>query len=242
MRRIVFVSGIMTLLLIISCATTGKQKESKPAPQTTVSGTVPVLEPVTGYDWEQTKDAVTIKLTPVPFDHKVAYGRSLKEIVEIIGPNDGRKPYKLTETPDHLVIQPDILLLKLHIVNNLSHVLRFHGAVISCNIDGKSLPVDETTQNELLRAVMTPYASLDVSIKGPAAQSIEKAATFTFSIYDVITEVDAANNPTKRTTFEWIFSIRPQQIEESREVRTKKIRLSPEELRTMPQYVVEGTE
>jgi hypothetical protein len=116
-------------------------------------------------------------------------------------------------------------------------VLRFQVAVISCNLYGKSLPIDEQTQNELLRAVSSPYANLDVNIKGPIAEMLEKASTLSFAIYDVITEVDAANNPTKRTTFEWIFSVRPQQVSEQYQVRESQQRFTPAQVSQMAQYI-----
>jgi hypothetical protein len=230
---------LLSVILIGGCATTGSKKAAQPAELIPLTASVPTLETVEGYPWELTKDAVTIKLAPVPFEHKAVYERSLKEAFELIKPDD-RKLYKITDRPHHLKITPDTLILKLHVVNNLSHVLRFHGAVISCNVDGKSLPLDEATQNELLRAVLTPYASLDVTIKGPTVSNIEKASTLNFAIYDVITEVDAANNPTKRTTFEWIFSIRPQQVEDKYEIKTSSQRLSEIDASHLSRYIEES--
>ncbi len=245
MRHIAFMAGMIGALLMAGCATTGGPKETKPAALTSVNGTIPTLEPVTGYEWEQTKDAVTIKLAPVPFTHKVAYQRTVKEargLAALFETSDGRKLYDATDQPHHLVVEPDYLRLKLHIVNNLSHVLRFHGAVLSMSADGKSLPLDETTQNELLRAVLTPYASLDVTISGPGVTQLPATTTLSFAIYDVITEVDAANNPTKRTTFEWIFSVRPQQIEEKRAVVKAQYRYTPEDIQWLSNnYIIEKT-
>lgn len=236
MRTIAIVCVTSSLLLLAACATTGP-KAPKVAEQVPLTATVPTLEPVEGYPWEQTKDAVTIKLAPAEFATEPVYERSLKEVWELIGPDDGTKLYKVTDRPHHLNITPDNLSFQLHVTNNLSHVLRFHGAVVSCNLDGKSLPIDEATQNELLRAVLTPYANLDVAIKGPSAQSLEKASTLSFSIYDVITEVDAANNPTKRTTFEWIFSVRPKQVAEQYPVRENQKRFIPTQIGQMSRYV-----
>jgi len=228
-------TGIIAIALISGCATTGAPKAPKPAEKVSLSGTVPTLEPVEGYPWEQTKDAVTIKLTPVPFEHKVVYQRSLKEIFELIKVG-GQTKYEITERPDHLVIRPDNLKLQLHVANNLNHVLRFQGAVLSLSVDGKGLPIDSKTQDELLRAVLTPYTSLDVTLLGPSRQSLKNASTITFAIYDIITAVDAANNPTKRTTFEWIFSVRPKNVSGEYEVRTRQERMTPQQVANLERY------
>ena len=228
-------TGIIAIAFISGCATTGAPKAPKPVEKITLTGSAPTLEPVEGYPWEQTKDAVTIKLTPVPFEQKVVYERSLKEVFELIKVG-GQIKYEVTEKPHHLVIRPDNLRLELHVTNNLNHVLRFQGAVLSLNIDGKGLPIDSKTQDELLRAVLTPYTGLDVTLLGPSRQSLEKASTVSFAIYDVITQVDAANNPTKRTTFEWIFSVRPRDVSGEYEVHLKQERMTPEQVNNLERY------
>lgn len=236
MRRFgLLLTGVIAMAFLAGCATTGAPKAPKPVEKVALSGNAPTLEPVEGYPWEQTKDAVTIKLTPVPFEQKVVYERSLKEVFELIKVG-GQTKYEITERPDHLVIKPDNLKLELHVTNNLNHVLRFQGAVLSLNIDGKGLPIDGQTQDELLRAVLTPYTSLDVTLLGPSKQSLEKASTVSFAIYDVITQVDAANNPTKRTTFEWIFSVRPREVSGEYEVHVKQERLAPEQVNNLERY------
>ena len=218
----------------------GKRNEPKPAEVVPLSATIPTLEPVDGYPWEATKDAVTIKLAPVDFDHKPIYERTLKLQFELLTQVDAlgnsSRLYKVTDRPDHLKSTPDTLNLKLHVTNNLSHVLRFQGAVVSLKLDGKSLPIDETTQDELLRAVLTPYANLDVSLAGPSVEALQKASTLDFAIYDVITEVDAANNPTKRTTFEWIFSVRPQQVQDNYQVVSGSKRFTDTQIGQMSKY------
>ena len=39
-----------------------------------------------------------------------------------------------------------------------------------------------------------------------------------FSIYDVVTEVDEANNPTKRTNFEWVFTYATESLTKDIEI------------------------
>jgi hypothetical protein len=212
--------------LVAGCAATSKSSAPKPVENVTLTATVPALEPLEGYPWEQTKDAVTVTLTPEPFIHKIMYERSLVEKFEMIKVNQSTK-YEVTERPHAIVVKPDRLFLHLHAVNNLSHVLRFHGCVISLQADGKNLPVDPQTVEEFTKAVLTPYASFDATLNGPETKQLAGVNTITFAIYDVITAVDAANNPTKRTTFEWIFSVRPQNVRDALPVKVREERLSP---------------
>lgn len=220
---------IAMIALIGSCATSSQTSAPKETEQVTLTATVPAMEPVEGYPWEQTKDAVTIKLTPEPFTHKTMYERSLMEKRELILVNQNKK-YEITERPTRLVVRPERLLLKLHAVNNMSHVLRFHGCVLDLKADGKSVPIDEKTVDEFKKAVITPYSDFDVTLYGPTLDQLKGANTIIFAIYDMITQVDEANNPTKRTTFEWIFSVRPQNVTEQRPVVVREERLSPAQL------------
>ncbi len=202
-----------------------------PAPKEEVSQSLsliqPTLEPVEGYPWEQTKDNVTITIAPEPVEVQCVYQRSIKKKFEIFSKGDGTEPYEIQDKPVRLDFEPNRLLLKLNITNNISHVLRFHGAVPTLTIDGKNIPIDEQTKDELLRAVLTPHTTLDLTIDCTKLSALENASTVIFAIYDVITEVDAANNPTKKTTFEWIFSVRPVNVEKSFAVRNSKNRYTP---------------
>jgi len=212
----------IVLLVVVGCQ---PKNPSEEIPQTIDLTTVkPTLEPLEGYPWEQTKDNVTITIAPEPIEPSCVYQRSLKGVYELFKSADANPLYKVTDTPSRLELSPDHLILKLNTTNNLSHVLRFHGAVPTLTIDGKAIPISEQTKNELIRAVLTPYTTLDLTIDGPSLSTLESASTLNFAIYDVITAVDEANNPTKRTTFEWIFSVRPTEISKSFTVRKLKER------------------
>jgi hypothetical protein len=225
--QVIIIGSILCILF--GCVPSTPKEEIKQ--DVILSIAKPTLEPVEGYPWELTKENVTITIAPEPVEAACVYLRSLKKKFTLIKVNDdGTDEFYVKDTPDHLVLDPDHLILKLNVTNNLSHVLRFHGAVPTLTVDGKNLPIDEKTKDELLRAVLTPYTTLDLTIDCIALSSLENAKTVNFAIYDVITEVDAANNPTKRTTFEWIFSVRPVNVEKSFSVRTMKKRYTPEQV------------
>lgn len=238
MKQLSALSILLVIFALTLCHTAiAKEKKPKEQKMLTLEANIPTLEPVEGYPWDQTKDAVSIKLTPEPFVHKVQYERSLKEKREFIKVNSNTK-YEITETPNGFVVRPGRLMLQIHAVNNTSHVLRFHGSVVDLKADGKSLPIDPTTVEELTKAVLTPYSAIDVTLTGPEVDNLAQTKTIIFAIYDVITEVDAANNPTKRTTFEWIFSVRPRVVREELAVEVREERLSDAQVRSLEKYFI----
>jgi|GEM_PF-5589502 len=243
MRKAVII-GLLSAQAIFGIAYAGKPKE--PVRDTVfLSSRVPVLDTVPGYPWQQTKGGVVIKLVPVPFDAKLVYHKTVREkpkgLLSISAGAAGT--YFVTEEPAAYLITPDTLTFQLHITNQLNSVLRFAGAVISFTADGKNLPVDTATQNRLLKAIILPQGSLDVTIKGPQVSPthildttktiLDTAKVITFAIYDVTTEVDAANNPTKKTTFEWLFANKPKGVSGRFEKVTTEQKLLPAEARAM---------
>ncbi len=209
-------------LIVITIATAGATKDIPPQ-EITLSTTMAVLDTVPGFPWEQTKDGVTIKLVPVPFEPYVVYGKSLVEkpkgMLSISGGTALK--YLVTDEPLCYGFNPDDLSFQLHITNHMTHVLRFAGCVVSFTADGKSLPLNTQTQDELVKSIILPQGTFDLVIKGPrisptnpgdTTSILDNTKTIMFSIYDVTTEVDAANNPTKKATFEWIFANNPKAV------------------------------
>ncbi len=220
-----------SLLLLVVVATSaflllGGKKEQPPK-QIPLGGQMVVLDTVAGYSWEQTKDGVTIKLVPVPFEWHVVYHKTVREKPKglfSVSVGNGVK-YVITDDPAGYLFKPDSLTFQLHVTNHMTHVLRFAGSLVSFVADGKSLPLNTRTQDDLLKAVILPQGSLDLIIMGPPClpqlsgdttkSVLVTAKTITFSLYDVTTEVDAANNPTKKATFEWIFANTPRSLFDS---------------------------
>lgn len=232
---------ILVFLLSAESALAGKKKG--PVVDTVfLTGSMPVLDTVTGYPWHQTQGGVTIKLVPVPFESHVLYHTSLKEKSKglfedlLEDKNNPSTKYSITEEPIAYRFKPESLSFQLHITNQMNHVLRFGGSVLSFTADGKSLPVNTVSQEEFLKALILPQSSIDLTIVGPQVNSampsgaeimslkflremndtaksfLVSAKTITFAIYDVPIEVDAANNPTKKATFEWIFANNPKSV------------------------------
>ena len=252
-RKVILV--VLGLVTASGLAWAGKPK-GPVTEKVVLTGRVPVLDTLPGYPWQQTRGGVTVKLVPVPFEAKPIYHRTVLAKPKGMFDISSSITYKVTETPATYVIEPNLLTFQLHITNQLNTVLRLAGAIISFTADGKSLPVDTSTQNQLLKAIILPQGSLDLTIKGPSVGSripthgdygsnilgeytgpsipldtaktlLDTAKVITFAIYDMTVEVDAANNPTKRATFEWLFANKPSEVTGEFEKVTVEQKLMP---------------
>ena len=231
--------GLM-LALVVGCGSMTAPKDETPS-TTTLACIKPVLEPAEGYPWMQTRDNVTIDLGIEPVREQCVYQQNLKEKWELIKVGEEKK-YEITLQPYSIKLDPNRAVFRLNVTNNLNHVLRFHGAVPALTVDGRAIPIDDTKQRELLQAVLTPYATLDLTLPGPSFEDMEKASTVTFAIYDVITEVDEANNPTKRTAFEWILAVRPQEVTKTLPIQKREERMLETAAKALPKYVTMNLE
>lgn len=217
MKRLV----IVIIAVFAGIVLLGGKKSAAPE-LVTLNASMPVLDTVPGFAWEQVREGVSISLIPVPLTPHIIYHKTLAEKPKgLFSLSTGNAvTYIVTDAPVCYLFKPDSLSFQLHITNRLNHVLRFAGCLVSFTVDGKSLPVNTRTQDELLRAVILPQGSLDLTIMGPPVNPnrvgdttktvLDGAKTISVAIYDVTIEVDAANNPTKRATFEWIFANNPQ--------------------------------
>ena len=209
----------LVLALILGscgCAGTGGGS-SKPAlpTTTTVQVTKPAIQAATGTEYTRVVDGVSITVTPTAFSERELVRRTMQEKPSMITMND-QSTWKVTDTPV-IVYEPQGLELTLKITNNLDHVLRLAGSVVTLNVDAKPQPT--AGLDELGRVVLIPNQSWEGKLVGPASSTMPDQCAVVFSIYDVVTAVDAANNPTKRTNFEWIFAY--TKTREGREMAVK---------------------
>jgi len=183
--------------------------------------TKPVLTSVEGYAEEQTKGDIAIRCVPAPFVEKVVYHKTLKEKPKgLLSLQSGNTvKYLVTEEPVAYSFEPARLTFKLRFANNTSHVLRFTDCLVSLLIDNQQIDIDKEAEAQLRKSVLLPHGTSELTVLGPKAQTdrvgdttktiFDTAKVIMFSIYDVTIEVDEANNPTKKATFEWIFENKP---------------------------------
>lgn len=204
---------IASLGFVLGCAsTTPKMKESV---HQTVSLEMPAISLATGYEYAKVTDGVSISVTPVPFEEFQMVKREMKEKPSMFMVNNLVK-WKITDTPVYFC-RPDHLAFVVKVTNNLDHVLRLAGAVVTVSVDGKPYPTSGVEDME--RIVLVPGQSWEDELTGPHCNAMPKNTNLVFSIYDVITAVDNANNPTKRTNFEWIYTYSTEILEKDIEIK-----------------------
>ena len=205
------------ILSLCGCASTGGGS-AKPmaATTTTLQVTKPAIQAASGSEYTKVVDGVSITVTPTAFNERELVRRTMQEKPSMITMND-QITWKVTDTPV-VAYEPQGIELTLKITNNLDHVLHLAGSVVTLNVDAK--PQSTSGLDEFSRVVLIPNQSWEGKLVGPACSMLPDQCAVDFSIYDVVTAVDAANNPTKRTNFEWVFAYTKVQEERQMEVKT----------------------
>lgn len=239
-RRIWLLSLAGMLVLVIS-STAGSPK-TKPV---RLQANKPTLTAVEGYEAEQTKGDIAIRCIPVPFADMVVYHQTLKEKPKgLISIQSGTsKTYLVTQEPMAFAFDPNRLTFQLRFANNTNHVLRFSECLLSLMIDNQQIDIDSKAEEQLRKTVILPHGTGELTVLGPQVQAgqigdstktvLDTAKVVMFSIYDVTTEVDEANNPTKKATFEWIFENKPVALERSVDAVTTEQKLEPADAQKM---------
>jgi len=185
----------------------------------------PSLKVAPGSEFVQEADGVAITLTPTDFSTRQIVNRTLEEKQSVFTVND-QYTYKVTDTPV-IFYEPLTIGFTLEVVNNLDHVLRFKDCVMTLSVDGKPHRLREAT--ELLETVLVPQQSWEGQLTGPEWPTMPKSCNLVFSIYDVVTDVDAANNPTKRTNFEWVFSYELKRLNQQVQIKRYEKKMTREQ-------------
>ncbi len=103
-------------------------------------------------------------------------------------------------------VEPARLQFTLTVNNKLDRVFRGAGAVVSMNINNKTIAFSQSGYKGLLDLIVIPRGESQVAIEGPPLEDLPDSCTFALFIYDVVTEVDPAGNPTKKENYEWYYA------------------------------------
>lgn len=209
---------IATILFLSGCATMMPQIEN-----ITLKYKVPNIEPLKETSLNQEKGGIMISIAPQRYTYIKKFSI---EDTPLPGPlgglivTPGTKYFERREIP-YAVVEPTILRFIVTIHNRLDRVFRGAGSVISFNVDGKVIAVDETGYRDFLNVIVPPLGQTQVRITGPSISSLPDKCVIGVFIYDVITEVDAAGNPKKKSNYEWYFNFSTQVIEETGSIKVQ---------------------
>jgi hypothetical protein len=104
-------------------------------------------------------------------------------------------------------VQGNRLMFSLRIENNLEQPLRLDKVIIALKIGNKDVPKNlfQESAEELHGQVILPGSTYEGMFTGPQLDSAPGGNVVTFALYDVVTALDAASNPTKRSAFVWQY-------------------------------------
>jgi len=211
--------GIIAAILFLSgCATMMPQIEN-----ITLKYKVPDIEPLKETSLNQEKGGILISIAPQHYTHV----RKVRiEDVPSPGPlgglivTPGTRYFERRKIP-YAIVEPDTLRFTVTIHNKLNHVFRGAGSVVSFNVDGKVMAVDEIGYRDFLNIIVPPQGQSQLKITGPLISSLPEKCVIGIFIYDVTTEVDAAGNPKKKSNYEWYFNFSTQLIEETEVIKAQ---------------------
>lgn len=206
---------IAAVFSVTSCAT--KPPPAAP-PSANSSVNIPRLSYTEGAGAVQTKSGVSVELIPVPYTaakRVKTEERDKPRPFLYIEPDPNRvtvRWFDKVETP-YYVAEPANLRFAVKINNQMDGTLRMAGSIVTYQVDGKPLQVPAANYAEFVASIIPRRQNIETFINGPPVDQLkETGGKVLVSIDDVITERDAAGNPTKRSNFEWIFSYSMERV------------------------------
>lgn len=202
-----FVLSSLTAFVLFGCVM--PQSEAPPAPARTGNISVPVVTITDAAKQSQEKDGIRISVAPYPFSTKQTVRHEYRRLPSLLIVNQ-QFPGEVRDLPIHQ-LTPSTIHFKVKINNNLERIIRLAGTVVVFQVGGKNLPVDKAGYQDFLNGIILPRQEVEFEVAGPAASGIPDNTPMALLLYDMVTETDQAGNPTKRSNFDWFFTISREQ-------------------------------
>lgn len=201
-------SRILLALALLACPTFGSSgcmPPKKEAETTRLTWKLPVLSPLPETKVLQEKEGIQISVTPGTFEAAKVYEQQDKRVPDPLIKSQNVLYYFERRNIPHAVVKPDRLEFLVKLNNKMDRVFRGAGAVVSFQVSGKQVAVEQQNYAEFLNAIVTPRSELQVKVTGPALSSLPDECTVGIFFYDVVTDKDEAGNIKKRANFEWFY-------------------------------------
>lgn len=211
---------MLSIVFLSGCATMMPQIEN-----ITLKCKVPNIEPLKETSLNQEKGGILISVAP---QHYTSVKKFRIQDTPLPGPlgglivTPGTNYFERKEIP-YAIVEPATLCFIVTIHNRLDHVFRGTGSVISFNVDGKIIAVDQMGYGDFLNVIVPPLGQTQVKINGPSISSLPDKCVIGVFVYDVVTEVDAAGNPKKKSNYEWYFDFSTQVVEETESIKAQQM-------------------
>jgi len=171
---------------------------------------LPVLSPLPETKVLQEKEGIQISVTPCAYEATKVYEQQDKRVPDPLIKSQNVLYYFERRNMPRAVVKPDRLEFLVKLNNKMDRVFRGAGAVVSFNVAGKQVAVEQQGYGELLNAIVTPRSEMQVKVSGPPIASLPDECSIGLFFYDVVTEKDEAGNIKKRANFEWYFQYKTE--------------------------------
>lgn len=195
--------------------------KSQPPPAQTMEYKLPVLAPVEPDKMTVERDGIKITVTGYPYGTTRTSRKEYRPKAALLVAND-QWPAEMREIPA-ITVHPKDIRFKVKIYNQVEHVLRLAGAVVSFQVAGQTMNVPKARYENFLNGIILPRQEAEYEVGGPDLADLANPdqAKIALLLYDIVTATDAAGNPTKRSNFEYFYTLSSQsKTEEVHEVIT----------------------
>lgn len=237
MKRTIIVRnlGLTTLGLWLLAGTQNGcvvPQETGPAASTTVSYNLPVLAPVDPAKQNQVTDGLHISVSPATYRAQPVSRREYRRTLALLVV-DGQYPAQMRTTPG-LTVAPRDVRFKVTISNPLPHVLRLSDTLVQFQVDGQNVDVPRSSYEGFLSGFIPPRGQKEFEIGGPDLSTVPAGKTIGLFLYDVVTQTDGAGNATKKSNFEFYYTLSFQSKTETLPVTVKEVHVTQDQYRALP--------
>ncbi len=141
------------------------------------------------------------------------------------------RTYKKTVTPYYKIPQQD-LVFGIFIENHLGHILYLDRSVVTLEVNDELVYWNQVRYlllSQLFEDIILPEEQCQpIKIRIPI-DTLHSPSKIVLSIYDIVTGMDAAGNPTERLSYKWEFQYTVEKTAKQEQITVEQIQLKTEE-------------
>lgn len=203
--------GMVVFLMLLAACFSSTAKAAQKRTPTKLSYTSIQLMPVAPVEPSQRKGKVTLLLESASSAPGKYYKVQLfrKNQLLVINNNFRYSRYLIPFLDKTLFLNA-----RLTVINGMDNVLRLGETVLSFKMDGENVEVDPEDKKEFANAIILPHSNQSFALKIPVKEGVKSCQTFEAAVFEVVTNTDAAGDPSKREFFRWTFkcALQPESV------------------------------
>jgi len=142
-----------------------------------------------------------------------------------------RRTYRKTTIPYYEIPRQD-LVFEIFIENHLGHILYLDRSVVTIEINDELVYWNQVRYlllSQLFEDIILPEEECEpIKINIPI-DTLHSPSKIVLSIYDIVTGMDAAGNPTERSNYKWEFQYTVEKTAKQEQITVEQIQMKAEE-------------